>query len=95
MWAIAPDQPVSGGAPSCFSPLTRRIPAASSGLSKPESAASYASRPGCRKALINRPGCQAEGLQVKSQDGGVRQSKRAAATRLSSQDGEGPSGRFA
>ena len=31
-------------APSCFAPLTQRIPAASSGLSRPESAASYASR---------------------------------------------------
>src|SRR5262245_60871758 len=30
--------------PSFFAPLTRRIPAASSGLSKPASAASYANR---------------------------------------------------
>jgi hypothetical protein len=28
--------------PSCFTPLTRRMPAASSGLNKPASAASYA-----------------------------------------------------
>ena len=30
--------------PSCFAPLTRLIPAAKSGLSRPESAASFANR---------------------------------------------------
>lgn len=42
--ASAPGDHVARDGPSCFTPLTRRIPAASSGLSKPESAASYASR---------------------------------------------------
>jgi len=41
MWAIAPDQPVSGGAPGAFDTAD---PSGEFGLSKPESAASYASR---------------------------------------------------
>ena len=53
-WSCVSQFPVR--APSCFAPLTRRIPAASSGLSRPESAASYASRLTAARRLGTIPG---------------------------------------
>src|SRR5262245_41264793 len=52
--------------PSFFAPLTRRIPAANSGLSKPASAASYANRRIAASRTLIVPGAKISGFQVHS-----------------------------
>jgi hypothetical protein len=53
--------------PSFFTPLTRRIPAASSGLSKPASAASYANRRTAASLTLIVPAwCQIARFQMNS-----------------------------